>query len=82
MVELRTYKTGLRAPQTLLAGLAALVRGRQVLRFLEVHGDAGFGKFLEDTSCLSNAPRDVKEGYERLYNRWKCCSKREIEGAL
>ena len=82
MVELRTYKTGLRVPSSLRSGITSLVLERQVLRFLEKHGDAGFDVFLKETSSLSNAPQDVKDMYGPLYARWNGCSKREIKKRL
>ena len=82
MVELRTYKTGLRAPSTLLNGITGLVRERQVLRFLEKDKNVKFDSFLESCSGLSNAPGDVKEDYHEVFKRWEGCSASKIKDGL
>ncbi|MHC4229169.1 MAG: hypothetical protein ACYSW0_17215 [Planctomycetota bacterium] len=82
MVEIRTYKTGLRAPATLVTGISSLVRERQVLRFFKKHGNAGFDSFLDATSGLSRAPCDVKKRYQGIYKRWSERAKKDIDAGL
>jgi hypothetical protein len=67
MVEIRTYKTGLRAPDTLLKGISSLAREREVLRFLERNGKGEFDAFLKATSGLQHSPREVKNWYKNIF---------------
>jgi len=83
MTELRTYKTGLRAPCTLVEDVAALSRERQVLCYLETHHANGtFDGFLKHVSGLSHAPTSIKAKYRPIFNKYKAMDADGLSRAL
>ena len=83
MAELRTYKTGLRAPTTLVVDIASFQRERQVLRFLEKHrGERTFEGFLKHCSGLAKAPATTKNAYRPLFDKFKKLDAEDLGRAL
>jgi hypothetical protein len=78
----RTYKTGLRAPNTLIDGISSLVHEREVLRYLEKHYEGNFLTFYRHKSGLDNPPRTLKDRYHEIFHLWKGRSHDEIVTAL
>jgi hypothetical protein len=82
MVERRTYKTSLRAPASLVNGVAGLVVEREVLCYLhEVPGGEIDGFCLRKRG-LERATAATRVRYRHVITFWKGCSPAAIDAAL
>ena len=82
MVELRTYKTSLRAPASLVGGISSLVAEREVLRYLEAEPGGNFDGFCRRKSGMERAAVVVGTRYRVMIEQWSRRTPGEIEAAL
>jgi len=82
MVELRTYKTSLRAPASLVAGISGLVAEREVLRYLEAVPGGDCDGFSRRKPGLERAAAAVGARYRTAIEAWRHRTPREVEAAL
>lgn len=78
----RTYKTGLRAPDTLLDVVSWLVREREVLRYLEKHHNGDFQGFFAYKSGGNYPSPTLEDKYHEIFHLWKGRSHNELMAAL
>lgn len=67
----RTYKTGLRAPDTLLDGVSWLVREREVLRYLEKHHNGDLKGLYAYKSGGNHPSPTLENKYRDIFQLWK-----------
>jgi hypothetical protein len=82
MVERRTYKTSLRAPASLVNGLAGLVVEREVLCYLHAVPGGEIDGFCLRKRGLERATAATRVLYHDSITSWKGCSPAAIEAAL
>jgi hypothetical protein len=82
MVEIRTFKTSLRAPASLVGGISGLVAEREVLRYLEAVAGGDCNGFSRRKPGLERAAAAVGARYRAAIEAWRHCNPREIEAAL
>jgi hypothetical protein len=81
-MERRTYKTSLRAPASLVDGLAGLVVEREVLRYLQARPGGDFDGLCGRKRGLQKARAATKERYRSSIDTWRTREPAEIEAAL
>jgi hypothetical protein len=81
-MEHRTYKTSLRAPASLVEGLAGLVVEREVLRYLQARPGGDFDGFCCRKRGLRKASAAAKERYRLSVDAWRTRVPAEIDAAL